>query len=301
MEAALGWVDVLNLLVASLLLAGIYTTMSFGMTVIYGVMKIINLAHAGFMMLGAYFVFELFNRLGVHPILGALLAFPVFFLVGMAVHWLLVRWLPVSDQPTLPSLLLLFGLWLVLQNVGYAVWGNHDRSIYTAMTLATVRVGPLTLSVVQLVVFAVAVVSLVLLQLMLTRTWFGRAVRALTQNPFAGRLVGIDTARTARLSFGLGIAFAGLAGALLASLYSFDPDFGRPFLLRSFVIIVLGGLESFAGVALGALILALVETFSVQFVPAGYQMAISFSLLVVALLVLPGGVASLVERRGRPS
>lgn len=300
-EAALGWVDVLNLLVASLLLAGIYTTMSFGMTVIYGVMKIINLAHAGFMMLGAYFVFELFNRLGVHPILGALLAFPVFFLVGMAVHWLLVRWLPVSDQPTLPSLLLLFGLWLVLQNVGYAVWGNHDRSIYTAMTLATVRVGPLTLSVVQLVVFAVAVVSLVLLQLMLTRTWFGRAVRALTQNPFAGRLVGIDTARTARLSFGLGIAFAGLAGALLASLYSFDPDFGRPFLLRSFVIIVLGGLESFAGVALGALILALVETFSVQFVPAGYQMAISFSLLVVALLVLPGGVASLVERRGRPS
>lgn len=297
----MGWLDVLNLLVASLLLAGIYTTMSFGMTVIYGVMKIINLAHAGFMMLGAYFVFELFNRLGVHPILGALLAFPVFFLLGMVVHWLLVRWLPVSDQPTLPSLLLLFGLWLVLQNVGYAIWGNHDRSIYTDMTLATVQVGPLTLSVIQLVVFAVAVVSLVFLQLLLTRTWFGRAVRALTQNPFAGRLVGIDTARIARLSFGLGIAFAGLAGALLASLYSFDPDFGRPFLLRSFVIIVLGGLESFAGVALGALILALVETFSVQFVPAGYQMAISFSLLVVALLALPGGVASLLERRGRAS
>ncbi|WPD19547.1 branched-chain amino acid ABC transporter permease [Thermaerobacter composti] len=291
--------DVLNLLVAAVLLAGIYTTMSLGMTIIYGVMKIINLAHAGFMMLGAYFVFESFNRLGVHPIVGAILAFPVFFLVGMAVHWLLVRWLPVADQPTLPSLLLLFGLWLVLQNVGYAVWGNHDRSIYTDMTLATIRVGPLTLSVVQLVVFAVAVVSLVLLQLMLTRTWFGRAVRALTQNPFAGQLVGIDTARTARLSFGLGIAFAGLAGGLLASLYSFDPDFGRPFLLRAFVIIVLGGLESFTGVALGALILALVETFSVQFVPAGYQMAISFALLVVALLALPGGVASLLERRGR--
>ncbi|HEY8394692.1 MAG TPA: branched-chain amino acid ABC transporter permease, partial [Thermaerobacter sp.] len=110
-----------------------------------------------------------------------------------------------------------------------------------------------------------------------------------------------DTTRTAMLSFGLGIAFAGLAGALLASLYSFDPDFGRPFLLRAFVIIVLGGLESFSGVALGALILALVETFSVQFVPAGYQMAISFSLLVVALLVLPGGIGSLLERRGRPA
>lgn len=293
--------DYLNLLVAALLLAGIYATMSFGMTVIYGVMKIINLAHAGFMMLGAYFAYELYNRFGVNPILGALLAFPVFFLIGMAVHWLLVRWLPPSDQPTLPSLLLLFGLWLVLQNIGYRVWGNHDRSIYTDLTLSTLRLGPITISTVQLVVFVVAVASLVFLQLLLTRTWFGRAVRALTQNPYAGRLVGIDTGRAAMLSFGLGIAFAGLAGALLASLYSFDPDFGRPFLLRAFVIIVLGGLESFSGVALGALILALVETFSVQFVPAGYQMAISFTLLVVALLVLPGGIGSLLERRGRPA
>ncbi len=292
-------VDFLNLLIAALLLAGVYATMSYGMTVIYGVMKIVNLAHAGFMMLGAYFAYELFQRFGLDPVINAVLAFPVFFLLGMVVHRLLVRWIPTSDVPTLTSLLLLFGLWLVLQNIGYLVWGNTDRAILTPRTLSTLRVGPVMVSTVRVVVFAAGVACLIVLQFTLNRTWFGRSVRALTQNRYAGQIVGIDTEKTARLTFGVGIAFSGLAGALLATLYSFNPDFGRPFLIRSFVIIVLGGLESFSGVALGAVILALVETFSILFVPAGYQPAISFGLLVVALIVLPGGVASLLERRVR--
>src|SRR5574340_509239 len=104
--------DFLNLLIAALLLAGIYAVMSVGMTVIYGVMKIVNLAHAGFMMLGAYFAYELYQRLHISPILAALLALPFFFLVGVVTYWLMVRWLPKSNQPTLASLLLMFGLWL---------------------------------------------------------------------------------------------------------------------------------------------------------------------------------------------
>lgn len=293
------FVDFLNLLIAAILLAGIYAVMSVGMTVIYGVMKIVNLAHAGFLMMGAYFAYELYERLHLDPILAALLAFPVFFLVGIAVHWLLVRWLPHSDRPTLQSLLLMFGLWLVLQNIGYLVWGNTDRSILTPRTLALVELGPITISSLRLVVFLAAVGCMAVLEIALSRTWFGRSVRALIQNRYAGRIVGVDDEKTARLTFGMGIAFAGVAGALLATLYSFDPDFGRPFLLRAFVIIVLGGLESVSGVALGALVLALVETFSILFVPASYQPAISFGLLVVVLVVLPGGIASLWARRRR--
>src|SRR5215471_20206301 len=113
----------LNLLIAALLLAGIYAAMAVGMTVIYGVMKIVNLAHAGFLMLGAYFAFEMYDRFHFDPILGAVAALPVFFVFGMGVHWLLVRWLPKSDTPTLASLLLMFGLWQVLQNIGYLKWG----------------------------------------------------------------------------------------------------------------------------------------------------------------------------------
>jgi branched-chain amino acid transport system permease protein len=289
-------VDFANLLVAAVLLAGIYAVMSVGMTVIYGVMKIVNLAHAGFMMLGAYFALELFERLHLDPILAALAVFPIMMAVGVATHWLFVRWLPRSDQPTLPSLLLMFGLWLVLQNLGYVIWGNTDRSIFTPRTFDVIHLGPIILPTIRVYVFVAGLGSVVLLEALLNWTWFGRALRAQVQNRYAGQIVGVDDTKIAGLTFGIGIGFAGLAGALLASLYSFNPDFGRPFLIRAFVIIVLGGLESVSGVALGALVLALVETFSIIWLPAGYQLAVSFGLLVVVLIVLPGGIASLIGR-----
>jgi branched-chain amino acid transport system permease protein len=295
-------VDLLNLLIAALLLAGVYAAMSVGMTVIYGVMKIVNLAHAGFLMLGAYFVYELFTRFAVDPLLGVLLAFPAFFFAGMGVHRLLIRRLPRSDQPTLASLLLLFGLWLVLQNLGYLVWGSADRAILTPRTLSVLQWGPISFPTVRLVVFGMAVAAVGVLELVLHRTWFGRSVRALMQNSDAGRLVGVDVERTARVAFGVGIAFAGAAGGLLAMLYSFSPDFGASFMLRAFVIIVLGGLESFAGVAAGALVLALLESASILVLPASYQPAIAFSALVLALVVLPDGLAGLWSRgRRRPA
>jgi branched-chain amino acid transport system permease protein len=291
--------DVLNLIVSAILLAGVYAAMSVGMTIIYGVMKIVNLAHAGFLMLGAYFVYELYTQLHVDPLLGVLLAFPAFYFIGIALHWLMIRRIPRSDQPTLTSLLLLFGLWLVIQNLGYLVWGSADRAILTPKTFSTFQIGPIIFPTVRLMVFGAAVVSLVALEFVLHRTWFGRAVRALMQNSDAGRIVGVNVDRTARVAFGVGIAFAGAAGGLLSMMYSFTPDFGGSFLLRAFVIIVLGGLESFSGVAVGALILALVETFSILVIPSGYQPAISFSLLVFALVLLPNGVAGLWNRRQR--
>lgn len=291
--------DYLDLFIKALLLAGIYAAMAVGMTVIYGVMKIVNLAHAGFLMLGAYFAYELFQRFHIDPVIGAALALPAFFLFGMAVHAVLIRWLPKSDTPTLASLLLMFGFWLVLQNFGYLMWGNEESSILMPRTFASLRIGEISIPKVSLIVFVAAVMSLIVLQIIFNRSWFGRSMRSLIQNPYAAQIVGVDDRRTSRLSFGLGTAFAGFAGALLSMLYSFNPDFGRPFLLRSFVIIVLGGLESVSGVAMGALVLALLETFSVQVLPASYQPAISFALLVLVLLVMPRGIAGLLQRKRR--
>jgi branched-chain amino acid transport system permease protein len=151
---------------------------------------------------------------------------------------------------------------------------------------------------------------MVVLQIVFHRSWFGRSMRALIQNPYGAQIVGVDDQRTSRLTFGLGTAFAGFAGALLGLLYSFSPDFGRPFLLRSFVIIVLGGLESVSGVALGAIVLAILETFStvipfpwyshgwqLRYLPPSYQPVIPFVLLVVVLVVMPKGLASLFNRK----
>src|SRR6266481_5248747 len=164
--------DLLDPLIAALLLAGVYAAMSAGMTIVYGVMKIVNLAHAGVMMLGAYFAYELFERFHLDPLVSAVLALPVFFAFGMAVHWLLVRWLPRSDQPTLASLLLMFGFWLVLQNAGYLIWKNEDRSIFTARTISPpLHLGFLSFSVDRLVVFLAAVGCVVLLQIGLNRSW----------------------------------------------------------------------------------------------------------------------------------
>jgi branched-chain amino acid transport system permease protein len=228
----------------------------------------------------------------------------------MAVHWLLIRWLPKSDTPTLASLLLMFGFWLVLQNIAYLVWGNEDQSILTPLTLSSVQIGQISIPKVNLVVFAAAVFCMAVLQIVFHRSWFGRSMRALIQNPYAAQIVGVDDQKTARLTFGLGTAFAGFAGGLLGMLFSFSPDFGRPFLLRSFVIIVLGGLESVSGVALGAILLAILETFGINiplpvywhgwsfhYLPPSYQQVIPFALLVVVLLILPKGLSSLFNRK----
>jgi branched-chain amino acid transport system permease protein len=295
----MSFADFLNLFVAALLLAGVYAVMSVGMTVIYGVMKIVNLAHAGFIMLGAYFAYELFEQFHLDPIIASLLALPVFFSFGMAIHWLLVRWLPKSDQPTLPSLLLMFGFWLILQNVAYLVWGNGDQSILMPRSTSVIRLGPIVIPEVRLIVFAGAVGSFAALQILLHRSWWGRSIRASIQNPYGAQIVGVDGEKTFRLAFGLGTAFAGFAGSLLAMLYSFNPDFGRIFLVRAFVIIVLGGLESVPGVAFGSLVLAVLETFSILVIPASYQPALAFSLLVIVLLFIPTGLAGLVGKKGR--
>ncbi len=287
--------QLVNLLIAAVLLAGVYAIMSYGLALAYGVMKIVNLAHAGYMMLGAYLTYELYERWSIPPLLGAIVSGVLVFGVGLLTYWALVRHIPTSDEPTLPSLLLLFGVWLLLQNIGYLIWGTQDRSILTPQTLQTIRFGSLVIPSVRLQVFAVALLALFALHALLTRTWFGRALRAVSQNRVSAQIVGIDAQRVALLAFGLSAGFSGLAGGLLSTLYSFNPSFGGTFLLRSFVIIVLGGLESFAGVALGGLILALAETFSVLVIPTSYQLALSFGLLVLTLIMLPGGIPSLLK------
>jgi branched-chain amino acid transport system permease protein len=258
--------DLATLAVAAVLTAGLYAMMSYGLALVYGVMKIINLAHAGTMMLGAFVVLELFRRFHLDPILGSLISLPLFFLLGTALYRLAVR--RVVNAPPIASLLLLFGVWLCTQNLAYLIWGSEDQSIVTPYTYTTLDLGGLKVAVTRLVPFFVSLAALGALNWFLRSTDLGKAIRAVSQNPTSARLVGIRAERVSTIAFGLGTALSAFAGGLLTLIYSFNPDFGGVFQLKSFAIIVLGGLESFSGVALGALVLAIVESFSIV-IPAG--------------------------------
>lgn len=287
--------ELASLVVSAILTAGLYASMSYGLALIYGVMKIINLAHAGVIMLGAYMTFWLVTILKFNPFVAPLVVAPAFFLLGMGLERVFIR--RIAKAPPISSLLLLFGIWLIMQNIAYLFFSGDTRSIFTATTLTTLNLGGFPISLNRLVVFAVGVLALVLLQLFLMRTNLGRAIRALSADPEAATLSGINTARIRALAFGLGTALAALAGSLMSLIFTFDPDFGRSHLLKSFAIVVLGGLNSFVGVALGSLVLALAESLSVLWIRAALQDFISFALLVIVLLVMPDGLIGLIKRK----
>ena len=281
--------------IAAVLTAGLYAIMSYGLAIIYGVMRVINLSHAGFLMLGAFMTLVYFQRWHLDPVLGGFVNLPLFFVVGVLVYRGLVR--RVATSLPIASLLLLFGLWLVLQNLAVAIWGGEDQSIVTAYTYKALTVFGFRIPVTRLIVFGVALAVLGVLHFVLGHTYMGKALRATVQDPTAGLLVGIDTERVSAAAFGLGTAFAAFAGSLLTLLFSFNPDFGGAFQLKSFTIIVLGGLENFAGVTAGAAVLAFAESYAVLFMRASLQNVIAYALLVAALIVMPGGIGQLLHRR----
>ncbi len=288
--------DIASLLTSAILTAGLYATMSYGLALIYGVMKIINLAHAGVMMLGAYATFWLYATFKFNPFLAPVIVVPAFFLFGMAMERILIR--RIAGASPISSLLLLFGVWLIMQNVAYLIFSGEPRSIPPQFSsLPPIVISEIVISTNRLIIFSIGILALVGLQIFLTRTNPGRAIRALAADSEAALLVGINTNRISAIAFGLGIALAALAGSLMSLIFTFDPDFGRSHLLKSFCIVVLGGLESFVGVAIGSLVLALAEAFSVIWLKAALQDFISFGLLVVVLIVMPNGLMGLIKRR----
>jgi len=286
-------------LVNSLLAAGLYATMSYGLAVIYGVMRIINLAHAGILMLGAYATFTLYSRFHLDPFLSLVVVIPVFFGFGVLLYAGMVRRLPRSSSgPSIESLLLLFGVWLVLQNLAYVIWTGDTQSILTWYTMKSIEIFGVRVGIPSVAVFAVSAASLAALQVLLRRTYLGRGIRAVTQNRDAALIAGVNADRISAVAFGIGTAFAGAAGTMLATMYAFTPDFGRSFLLKSFCIIVLAGMESVAGVAAGAFVLALLENVVGGYtsLPTSFQDALSFTLLVIALVAFPQGLMGLFAR-----
>ena len=283
-------------LISALMVAGLYATMSYGLALIYGVMKLINLANAGSMMLASFVTFFLWQTFGLDPLVSVLIVAPLFFVIGAGIETVFVR--RVTNEKPVISLLLLFGILLVMQAGASFFLGGDVRSVRPAYIQEVIRIGEVTIAYNRLLVFISGVVILVGLELFLRRTFLGRAIRALAQDRDACRLAGIDVERVSMIAFGLGTALAGAAGALLTLVFPFDPTNPYGVLqLKSFTIIVLGGLESIPGVAIAAFVLAAAENITVTVSKPQLENLVSFVLLVVVLVVMPGGLAALIRRR----
>jgi len=281
---------IVDLAISAVLLAGLYATMAYGLGIIYGVLRIVNLNHGGMIMVGAYAGWWLHAQLGIDPYLSLIPVTALAFLVGVVLYRVLVRRLPRGAAGGVQSLLLLFGVWLVLRNAAYLLFTGNDQTIRTEYSTRALSVAGAFLSVNRLAVFALALLVLLALHVLLTKTYLGKAIRAVAQNPDSCTLVGVPVERIYALTFGLGTGLAALAGLLAATLFSFNPDFGATELLKSFVVVVLGGLGSVAGTAIAALILAVVEVFAILVLPAYLTAAVGFVLLVLVLVIRPGGL-----------
>ena len=281
---------IIDLSVSSLVAAGFYAAMAYGLGLIYGVLRVVNLTHGGVIMAAAYFTWVLFTSFSLDPYLSIPIVLVTFFGFGVALYLVFVRFLPRGAAGGVQSLLLLFGLWLIMRNIAYLIFKGNTRSIQTSYSTASIDVLGTPIAGTRIILFLIAVASLVILHFMLTRTYLGRAIRAVAQNPDSCTLVGINVERIYMLTFGIGTALAGLGGLFVATIVGFNPETGAAELLKSFVVVVLGGLGSVVGIAIGALILSVAENFSILFMPFELTAAVGFVLLVLVLILRPGGL-----------
>jgi branched-chain amino acid transport system permease protein len=274
--------------VSGVLTGSLYAMIGVGLTVVFGVMRIINLAHGDLVMLGMFGAFWAHALLRIDPFVSIVLWVPLMFLAGMLIYRFLLK--PIIPGGELNTLLYTAGLSLLIANVALFAWTGDYRTIKLRYALTPLRPFGIAVPIPLAIAFLLAIVITVCLYLFLARTDPGRAIRATSQNPEAAALMGIDVDRISMLTFGLGSALAGAAGVLLApSLYLY-PTVGELLVAKCFVIVVLGGLGSVSGAIAGGILLGLVESLGAVYVSVAYKDTIGFVIFLLVLLFRPAGL-----------
>ncbi|HEX6720614.1 MAG TPA: branched-chain amino acid ABC transporter permease [Burkholderiaceae bacterium] len=282
----------LELIASGLITGGIYALVALGLNLQYGLMRILNIAHGEFLMLGAYLTWLAQTSLGLSPLLMIPLSFALLMALGLAVHWLCFRRL-TATSPNLDifearALMVAFGLMFVVQNVVSWVWGGDLRG-YDFLT-TPVPVGGAQFAANKLLVFALALVFAGALIVLLRLTLLGKGVRALMQSPVGAQLVGIHTERLHPLMFGIGLGLSGVAGCLLSMAYTISPAMGEPYTVTALIVITLGGFGSMEGALIGALLLGVIEAVGMHFSSPSLKALLSYTVFIAVLLLRPKGL-----------
>jgi branched-chain amino acid transport system permease protein len=275
--------------VLGVLTAGVYALMASGQTLIFGIMKVINMAQGAMVILGAYLSYQLFTSFGIDPFLAIPLTTVILFVVGVLVQYVFLRPLRREDKSQL-SVLVTFAVALLLEGTMSVVWSTSDRSIDTGYANASWTVFGYQITLVRLWAFLLSLLALALLYLLLYRTRFGRAVRASVQNPESARLLGVESEWVSAIGFGLGAATAAAAGSVYGMLYPFNSGSHYDLISRLLSIVLLGGLGSIGGAVVGALIISVSSAIVAATISPSWSQMTFFVVLLLVLLVRPRGL-----------
>jgi len=269
-------------------MGSVYALIAIGFTLVFGVTNIVNFAHGHFVMGAMFVTYLLFKALRVDPYVGLVVVLPLFFVLGSLIYRLVIQ--RIVEAPHSAHMMVTLGLLIFIENLANLFFGGDLRGITTTYTTSSLVLGDVSFPVARMGAAAVSLAAVVGLALVLHRTSLGKAIRAAANNPEGAALVGIDVGRVYRVAFSLGTAAAALAGAVIMPFSLVSPFVGGEFILKAFVIAVLGGLGSVAGALIGGLLIGLVEALSSLYISASLGNAIVFAILIAVLLYRPWGI-----------
>ncbi len=280
----------INAVIAGVLLGGFYAAVTVGVTISFGMLDIVNIAHPAFIMLGSFAAYTLNSRFGLDPVLIGVVMLPVFFLIGMGVYQVYYYSFEQRNEESIQGLAFFFGLLFVGEVGLILVFGVDYRFVAAPYIGPSLHFGFVELPLRMLVPFVTALVMIAALQLLLGRTFIGRAILAVSQDRLALQLMAADPGRIKRIAFGISIATASVAGALLIIIQPVEPSIGRDYIGRIFAICVLGGMTSFPGMVAGAMLIGIVESLTATFYGPSWAPAVAFGFLLLTLAWRPAGI-----------
>jgi branched-chain amino acid transport system permease protein len=283
-----GMIQLLQTIILGLLIGGVYALLASGLTLIFGVMDVVNVAQGALIILSAFITWTLWQEAGIDPLLGVLVTTPAMFVIGWVLYKSTIQW--ISGRPASTSVLLTFALALVIEGTMGLVWSTTYHAATPSYFDESFRGGGLYFPKAQVYGCGIAVGVLVCLYLMLKATWLGRAIRAVSENLQSAQLVGVNARHVAGLTFAIGVATAGAGGSITAVLYPFLPGSHYQWISRLLGIIVLGGMGSLPGAAIGALMLGVAETSTSTYISPRWATMVPYVVIMVVLLLRPQGI-----------